>query len=406
MDVDMNTRQAIPNSEQQQWRTLLIFMVVVGYIATFATAADSLASFSALQIVVGVLFGIAYLILGMFDNELLGRFRENTRNFIFFGVQCSLVLGIGLSLGPGGSWLIGLPLAGIAVERLSPRWRWVVYGAVLVVVVLPIVVYSTWETALLNAGIITTAIFFVVMFTQLRMNEQDARIQAEELAGKLEAVNRQLAEYASQAEELAATQERNRLAREIHDNLGHYLTIVNVQIEAAKVTFESDQSRALDALNKAQELARKGLTGVRESVAALRISPVEGRSIDEAIMELIQESGAAGLDTDFKIIGKTRPVESKSALALYRIVQEGLTNIRKHASASRVDVELDFSQEEEIRLALRDDGVGAVDTGGGFGLIGLRERVQLLGGTFTVETQPDQGFKIQVALPCLETGTS
>jgi signal transduction histidine kinase len=405
MDMEMNTRQIITGPQQQQWRTLLIFMVVVGYIATFATAAGGNTSFSALQIVVGVLFGIAYLILGMFDAELLGRFGENTRNIIFFGVQSSLVFGIGMLLGPGGNWLIGLPLAGIAVERLSPRWRWLMYGTVLVVIVLPIGYYSTWGTALMNGGIISTAIFFVVMFTQLRLNEQEARVKAEELAHKLEVANHQLAEYASQAEELAATQERNRLAREIHDNLGHYLTIVNVQIEAAKVTCESEPARALEALGKAQELAKKGLTSVRESVAALRVSPVEDRSIDEAIGELIEETKAFGIPTEFKTLGNIKPIESKSALALYRVVQEGLTNVRKHASASHVEVELDFSQAEVIRLTLKDDGVGAADTDGGFGLIGLRERVQLLGGEFRIHTQPGKGFRIEVTLPWLEEAT-
>jgi len=398
----MNTREIISPVEQQQWRTLLIFMVVVGYIATFATAADSLASFTGLQIAVGVLFGIAYLILGMFDNEILGRFAESTRNIIYFVVQCSLVFGIGMLLGPGGSWLIGLPLAGIAVERLSPRWRWVIYVTVLLVIVLPIRFYATWGDALMNGGIITTAIFFVIMFTQLRLNEQGARIKAEELAHQLEVANRQLTEYASQAEELAATQERNRLAREIHDNLGHYLTIVNVQIEAAKVTCEADPSRALDSLNKAQELARKGLSSVRESVSALRVSPVERRPLEDALTELIEESRASGIPTEFKIIGKAKLVESKSALALYRVVQEGLTNVRKYANASRVDVELDFSQTDTIRLTLRDDGVGAADTSGGFGLIGLRERVNLLGGEFEVKTQPGQGFEIEARLPLVE----
>jgi len=402
MTIEMSARQTLSNSQQQQWRTLLIFMVVVGYIATFVTAAGGGEQFSALQVAVGVVFGIVYLILGIFDAELLGRFTENARNVIFFSVQGALVLGIGLMLGPGGSWLIGLPLVGIAVERLSPRWRWAVYVLVLAVIVIPIGFYSTWGTALMNGGIISTAIFFVVLFTQLRLNEQEARIKAEELARQLEVANRQLAEYASQAEELAATQERNRLAREIHDNLGHYLTIVNVQIEAAKVTSESDPSRALDALNKAQELARKGLTSVRESVAALRVSPVEGRSIDEAIADLIEESRVAGVQTEFKVIGDEKPVESKSALALYRVVQEGLTNVRKYANASRVDVELDFSSPGTIRLKLRDDGVGAEDTDGGFGLIGLRERVQLLGGEFEIQTQPGQGFQIDVTLPCVE----
>ncbi|HSG45467.1 MAG TPA: sensor histidine kinase [Anaerolineales bacterium] len=398
MDAEMTPDPLSSPSFQQQWRTLLIFMVVVGYIATFATGAGGGVQYSAGQLVVGILLGIVYLILGMFDAELLGRFSEQIQNILFFTIQCLLVLGIGMLLGPGGNWLIGLPLVGFAVERLSPRSRWVIYIAVILAIILPIAYYSTLGTAFMNAVIMSTAIFFVVLFTQLRLNEQSARVKAEELAHQLEVANHQLAEYASQAEELAATQERNRLAREIHDNLGHYLTIVNVQIEAAKVTCETDPARALDALDKAHDLAKKGLTSVRESVAALRVSPVENRRIEDAITELIEESQTTGIETSFKIIGESKLVEPKSALALYRVVQEGLTNVRKHADASHVDVTLDFSQPDVIRLTLRDNGSGATDTSGGFGLIGLRERVQLLGGEFKIETQPGQGFAIGVTL--------
>ena len=383
----------------QQTRNLLLFLVVVGYIVTFITASRNTVQLTALQIVLGILIGVGYLVLGLFDTELLRNFPEKARHVIFFSVQCALVLGIGITLGPGGTWLIGLPLVSIAVERLTPRWRWPVYIGVLAVVILPILYYSTWETALMNALIISTAIFFVVIITQVRMNEQRARENAERLTRDLEAANRQLAEYASQAEELAATQERNRLARDIHDNLGHYLTIVNVQIEAAKVTCESDPARALDALNKAQEMARKGLNSVRESVAALRVSPVENRPLEEAIAELVNESQAAGISTEFHLLGEVRPVESKSALALYRAAQEGLTNVRKHANASRVDVSLDFSQSDQIHLTVHDDGAGATDASGGFGLIGIRERVQLLGGEFKVDTQPEKGFRLEVTLP-------
>ena len=399
----MNADRIALNKEQQQWRTLLIFMVVVGYLTTFATTAGGDMDYSPSQLIFGIVLGVLYLIMGMFDTELLARLPEKIRIVSYFVIQCSLVLGIGLLLGPGGTWLIGLPLVGIAVERISSRWRWVVYVSVLLVIILPIAYYSTLGTALINAAIMSTAIFFVVMFTQLRLNERGAREKAEELARQLEAANHQLAEYASQAEELAVTQERNRLAREIHDNLGHYLTIVNVQIEAAKVIYESDPARALDALNKAQDLAKKGLTSVRESVAALRVSPVENRPIEEAITELIEESQATGIETVFKVVGARKPVESKSALVLYRIVQEGLTNIRKHANASHVDVELDFSRPDIIRLTLRDNGSGAADTSGGFGLIGLRERVQLLGGEFKIQTQPEQGFEIDVTLPLAES---
>jgi len=131
-------------------------------------------------------------------------------------------------------------------------------------------------------------------------------------------------------------------------------------------------------------------------VATLRISPVENRPLKDALAELVEESKASGISTEFKITGKTKPVESKSALALYRVVQEGLTNIRKHAGASHVDVELDFSHADNIRLMLRDDGAGAADTSGGFGLIGLRERVQLLMGILLSKPNLVMDFKLKL----------
>jgi len=398
VDSAMGTR-SISASRTRQTRNLVIFLVVAGYILTFITAARGTTKFSALQVVIGVLFGVVYVILGMFDTEILRRFPANTRQVIYFSIQIALVFGIGWMLGPGGTWLIGLPMASVAVESVSPFWRWPIYAALLAAIVLPILRYSTLETAGMNTIIISTGIFFVVVTSQIRMNEQHAREKAELLASQLETANRRLVEYAAQAEELAAVQERNRLAREIHDNIGHYLTIVNVQIEAARITLASDPRRALQALEKAQDLARKGLSSVRESVSALRVSPVENRSLEEAIAGLVEETRVTGLDVQIEVLGSPRPLDEKIALAVYHAAQEGLTNVRKHARASHVLVELDFSRAGWFRLAVRDDGIGAAGTSGGFGLVGMRERILLLGGDVRIETRPGMGFRLEASLP-------
>jgi signal transduction histidine kinase len=296
-----------------------------------------------------------------------------------------------------------LPLAGIAVERLSARARWWAFFGLLLAIVLPILHYSTWRVALSNAFIISTAILFVTMVTEFRLNEHRAREKAERLAFQLEAANRRLAEYALQVEELATSQERNRLAREIHDNLGHTLTIVNVQIEAARLLLASDPKRAGDSLAKAQELVKKGLAGVRESVSALRISPVETRPLPNAITTLLEETRTTGMTAELDVLGDVREVDEKMALAFYRAAQEGLTNVRKHADASCVAVQLDFRRAGQLRLTVRDDGRGAVDIRGGFGLIGLRERLHLLGGDLRVQTGAGEGFCLEVTAPLSDT---
>ncbi len=384
----------------RQARLLFVLMVVVGYIITFIfiSGQDS-RTITPAELIFGIAFGIIYLLLGLNTPVLFDRFPAGWAKALYFSVQCSLILGIGLVLEAGGSWLIGLPLVGIAVEELAPRQRLLVYIALVASMVLPLGLrHATWTSALINSATASSAVLFVALFSQMRLNEQQAREHAEQLTAELEQVNVQLAAYATQAEELAMTQERNRLAREIHDNLGHYLTIVNVQIEAAKVVMDSDPARALDAMNKAQELAQKGLIRVRESVTALRESPVSNRPLHEAISSLVEEVQSAGIVTEFKVSGEPQVLENKVALALYRAAQEGLTNVRKHARASRVDILLDF-QPNEVLLQVKDNGVGAADHAGGFGLLGIRERMQLIGGRLEISTGTGKGFCLTASVP-------
>jgi signal transduction histidine kinase len=347
----------------------------------------------------GISFGVVYLLLAVNSQVILDRVPAGWAEVLFFSVECSLILGIGFVLGTGAIWMFVMPLSAFAVEMLAPRQRWPVYGALIAIVVVSIgLEQGAWINALINGVTAGAAVFFVAVFAQLRLNEQQAREHAEQLMAELEKANVRLAAYATQAEELAMSQERNRLAREIHDTLGHTLTIVNVQIEAAKVVMDSNPARAWDAMNKAQELTQTGLTRVRESVAALRESPVSDRPLDEAISSLVKETQSNGIVTEFRIAGEPQVLENKISLALYRAAQEALTNVRRHARASRVDVLLDF-QPSEVRLEIRDNGVGAVEISGGFGLLGIRERMQLLGGRVDIRTGVGKGFCLTASVP-------
>ena len=395
----MKSRPKPPTSDRQG-RLLLVFMVIAGYIVTFVTmSGQERSSLTIQELVLGFSFGVIYLLLALYSQVFFDHVPAGWAEVLFFFVECSLVLGIGFVLGTGGIWLFVVPLAAFAVEMLAPRQRWLVYGALIAIVVLANgLPQGTWLNGLINGLTAGTAIFFVAVFAQLRLNEQQAREHAEQLMLELEKANVQLAAYATQAEELAMTQERNRLAREIHDNLGHTLTIVNVQIEAAKVVMDSDPGRALDAMNKAQELTQKGLTRVRESVAALRESPVSSQPLGEAIASLVKEAQSTGIVTEFQVTGKPQSLENKVTLALYRAAQEGLTNVCRHARASRVDVLLDY-QPGEVRLEIRDNGVGVAETTGGFGLLGIRERMQLLGGRVEISTGVGKGFCLTASVP-------
>jgi signal transduction histidine kinase len=252
----------------------------------------------------------------------------------------------------------------------------------------------------LRWGLIYLAgVVFVVVFTRIAVNEREGRAEVERLAAELGEANRRLREYAAQIEELATAKERNRLAREIHDSLGHYLTVVNVQIEASRAVLDSDRQRALEGMRKAQLLTQEGLAEVRRSVAALRASPVESRPLPESLSALVDESRASGTPTEFILRGSPRTLTPQAALTLYRAAQEALTNVRRHAQASRAEVLLDYRDDASVRLCIRDDGTGGEKFDEGFGLLGVRERAQLLGGTVNISTSRGEGFSLEIELP-------
>ncbi|MBC8446162.1 MAG: sensor histidine kinase [Chloroflexi bacterium] len=241
-------------------------------------------------------------------------------------------------------------------------------------------------------------VFFIAVSVSLTQQQRE-RQRAERLLAELEAAHRRLQAYAVQVEALAVAEERNRLAREIHDSLGHYLTTITVQLEAARKLIATQPERAAQAIAKVERLARESLTEVRRSVAALRASPLDTASLGEAIGETVQDLHASGIATTFAIEGEARPLPIQTKAALYRAAQEGLTNVRKHANASAAQETLTYEPERAV-LTISDNGTGR--RGGeveGFGLLGLRERVVLLGGSLEAGDRSEGGFRLRVVVP-------
>lgn len=299
-------------------------------------------------------------------------------------------------------WLVLLPPVAHGVILL--RWPGITLVSALSMAILlgSAVRWHGWDWVPIAALEFGFAVVFTLVFTLLAVSSEKARGEVQRLAGELTEANRKLREYAVQAEELAATRERNRLAREIHDTLGHYLTVVNVQIEAARALQERDLTRMRDALAKAQSLTQEGLREIRNSVAALRASPLDNKPLAEALRQVVDENRAAGLSVEMQVLGEPRSMSPQAELTLYRAGQEGLTNVRKHAQATTVRLALDYRDASRVCLGVSDNGAGAANTGGatsGFGLLGLRERAHLLGGEVRVRTAPGAGFVLEVEVP-------
>ncbi len=345
-----------------------------------------------------IVLGLVFIAVGLFGwRHLIARPTALGKALYFF-VQISLGAAIQY-LCDGNAWLLFLPMAAHAVAIFPVGWSIFVCSLIFATLMMPFILYSSIRVLLSVGFNMIAALFFVFIFTRVAMNEEKARAEAERLATELEQANRKLREYAVKAEDLAVSKERTRMAREIHDGLGHHLTAINMQIKAALAVLDDNRESARGLLEKSQGLAQDALVEVRRSVAALRDDPAMDKPLSESLRDLLDDVRGSGIVAELTVVGKAVALPDWLNFALYRIAQEGLTNMRKHALASRVDLTLDYSEPGWVRLALGDNGVGSANTEGGFGLLGIRERVQLLNGRLDIQTDVGKGFCIDVAIP-------
>lgn len=201
-------------------------------------------------------------------------------------------------------------------------------------------------------------------------------------------------------EELATLEERNRIARDIHDSLGHLLVGLNVQMETALALWQDDPERAYKFLAKAKQLGSDALQATRESVSGLRCDPLQGRSLQEAIKCLTQDfHHTTGIRPTCQI-HLPSPLSNRINTVVYRIVQEGLTNISKHANPTAVMLQIQCT-DTNLFLTLQDDGDGfQLDANrSGFGLQGMQERITALQGILEIASELGSGCCISASLP-------
>lgn len=246
----------------------------------------------------------------------------------------------------------------------------------------------------LTAGILFSFIMvFVLLLTNALMAERQSR-------QKLILAHEQLRLYAMRIEDQATLLERNRIAREIHDSLGHSLTAQSIQLENALVYIESNIGKAKSFLLEAKKLGASALKEIRFSVSALRSDPLKGKTLELAISSLL---------ADFKNQSQIKPeyllqfyqtLPQDINLAIYRIIQEALTNISKHSSATDVIVDIKDTGNS-LCLRVEDNGVGFDPNQNttGFGLHSMRDRTSALGGQFYLNSHPGGGCAIMAVFP-------
>ena len=215
---------------------------------------------------------------------------------------------------------------------------------------------------------------------------------------ELQAMNEQLKEYASTAEKLAIANERNRFARDVHDTLGHSMTLLIALLEVSGISMKKDPAAAEEKLLEAANIAREGLRELRRSVRGIASEKLEKAGLKEAILSLAEDFRSSGVNVDVDIEGLEGAFDPEISNVVFRLCQEALTNSLRHGKARNVSL-IFKTARGRLRIFIIDDGSGCKEIKPGLGLTGMEQRVGNIGGEVSYGSDGESGFNIRVEIP-------
>ena len=246
-----------------------------------------------------------------------------------------------------------------------------------------------------------TFIVYIILLVRMQFNEKERILSLNEKLNmtndELKQANVQLEKYAKESEKAAETRERNRLAREIHDTLGHSLTGIATGIEACTTLMDVAPEATKEQLRVIAEIARQGITDVRRSVKALRPDALEKMDLEKALEQMINETRCAtSVEILYQCTAGLNCFNADEEDIIYRIVQESITNAIRHGKARQIqiDIERDFNI---LKIRIADNGIGCKNIEKGFGLHHMEERLGLLKGSLTYHGE--NGFVVEAQVP-------
>ncbi len=349
--------------------------------------------------------------------------------------NAGLIVKVALELGISffGSYILGFAYTGILLFILAdtmkwfPKSKWKFTFAVVICMfyllmdfnllvtyfdVVPLEKYLEYfqnDMRSMLLGIINimsslnTFIFLVymILLVRMQMSEKDKIMVLNEQLNftnaELQEANRQLEEYAKESVRMTETKERNRLAREIHDTLGHALTGIITGIEACTALMDVAPEATKVQLNAIAEVARQGVTDVRRSVKALRPDALEKLDLQKAILQIVDEmSMATSAKIDYQCRTRLSGFNDDEEDIIYRIVQESITNSIRHGKADRIQIQID-REYNMLKIYIKDNGIGCKTVQKGFGLHHMEERLDMLHGELTYSGE--DGFMIDARIP-------
>jgi NarL family two-component system sensor histidine kinase YdfH len=337
------------------------------------------------------------------------------RLVVYFLVQGGLALSIGMLAQLEGLILaLYMALVGEAAGMLWPDWRALAAAASFFVVLMAVNVVLIWGAPFLLGllPVLGLVLAFVLVYVLLYIRQVQAREEAQTLLHELEAAHRRLEAYAAQVEALSISQERQRMARELHDTLAQGLAGLILQLEAADGYLETgNQAQARTVVQQAMQRARSTLHEARRAIQALRPAVLEqGNLVDALDHEVDQFAATSRIRVTLEVSGDPPAAPVEITLDILRIVQEALSNARRHAQAGQVVVQL-ANRDRVLQVVVQDDGVGfdpgeALDRPDRFGLAGMQERAERIGATLQVESGPGQGTRVVLRVGGLEGGVA
>jgi signal transduction histidine kinase len=381
--------------------SLMLIPAIIGYgsVVLDGILNQHLAQQRALALVLLVVFGVIFFLpIPHRGHRRINHVRTGLETVVVCGL---LILQPGWSVYPILFFLMGPQVMTCFDQRTGLAWVGVFTLATAVI----FIALQGIPGLLVLFPYIAGYLFFAA-FGWMRTQAENDRLRSEKLLIELQEAHAKLKEYATRVEELAIVQERNRIAREVHDSLGHRLTVASVQLEGAQRLARSNPERAEKIIGTVRDQVREGLAELRRTVAILRASVEEDLPLPEALTRLASQfEEATGLTIHIDLEGCPGNLPITYRQSFYRAVQEGLTNIQRHARANEAWITINL-RDGQITLLISDNGAGipvSLDQAPEihFGLVGLKEKAALLGGEFFIDPRPGGGTQLTFRLPVL-----
>ncbi len=396
----------VPGGEEREARFVLPFFLLVMLALIFLYAITLFTLPATRQLPVLIPFTILMIIHAMLHWTSILFMRKQNGTLLYLGVQGALAFSMTVIAGSSAlSYGLYMALIGESIGMLrKPFYKAAAVIALVSLSAISVLLVAREQNLVTWMFIILPMTLFVVIYTTLYGRESEARQKAQSLAEELEAANRQLGEYAGEIETLTLANERERMARELHDTLAQGLAGLILQLEAADAHLSSGRAeRAQAIVQQAMGRARTALAEARRAIDDLRSGERTPDALERSLRSEVEHfSQATGIPCELTLsLPEALPVELEDPVC--RLVAEGLTNVARHAQASRAWVRIQ-PLDAGLEIVIGDNGRGfdpeqETARPGHYGLLGMRERARLAGGSLAVETAPGKGTILMLTLP-------